>query len=205
MPHDHHHGDAWDDAYRGGERMWSGEPNTALVAEIADDEPGRALDVGCGEGADAIWLAQRGWEVTALDPSAVALERARAEAADAGVAIEWVHAGLVEAEFPAHTFDLVSAFYPALPKRADGGTEQALLRAVAPGGTLLVVYHADMDAERAKAHGFDPADYVGIADVRAALDPDWEIAVDEQRERRVTEGRGAEHRLDQILRVRGPR
>src|SRR5918997_1941704 len=82
----------WDARYR--ERdgaMWSGRPNGRLVAEVASLAPGRALDVGCGEGADAIWLAQRGWTVTGVDVSAVALERAAQHAVDAGVGdrIEW--------------------------------------------------------------------------------------------------------------------
>lgn len=63
--------------------MWSGQPNGSLVAEVADLEPGTALDVGCGEGADAIWLAHQGWKVTALDPSAVALDRAATAAGEA--------------------------------------------------------------------------------------------------------------------------
>lgn len=78
----HHHSSDrdWDEWYAGTERVWSGRPNVALVTEVADREPGRALDVGCGEGADAIWLARRGWEVTALDVSEVALHRASAVA-----------------------------------------------------------------------------------------------------------------------------
>jgi SAM-dependent methyltransferase len=182
--------------------MWSGNPNAALVAEVADTTPGRALDVGCGEGADAVWLARRGWEVTAIDPSAVALDRARVAATDAGVEIAWVQAGLLDADLAPASFELVNAQYPALRKTPGRRTERALLDAVARGGTLLIVVHADMDAERARAHGFDPADYVDVDDVLAALDPGWEVVVDEPRERRVTEGRGADHHLDRVVRAR---
>ena len=81
----------WDERYaRHGEGMWSGRANGALVTELAESPPGRALDVGCGEGADAIWLARAGWEVTGLDVSEVALERAAAAAREAGVTVHWV-------------------------------------------------------------------------------------------------------------------
>src|SRR6185295_18570046 len=79
----------WDNRYLDRERLWSGQPNGALVVEVAGLTPGRALDVGCGEGADAVWLAKGGWEVTALDVSGVALQRAAGHARDAGVAVRW--------------------------------------------------------------------------------------------------------------------
>ncbi|MDT7553381.1 MAG: hypothetical protein QOI16_1917, partial [Pseudonocardiales bacterium] len=157
-------GDAeWDERYASMDRVWSGRPNGALVAEVASLRPGRALDVGCGEGADAVWLTQQGWAVTALDVSQVALDRAALHAQEAGAAVRWVRAGLVEARLPIAAFDLVSAQYPALLHTAGDDAERTLLAAVAPGGTLLVVHHADVDTEQAKAHGFDPADYVSPA------------------------------------------
>lgn len=193
---------AWEDRYGASEQIWSGSPNGALVAEITDEPPGSALDVGCGEGADAVWLALRGWRVTALDVSAVALERARKLAKEAGVDIEWLHAGLLDAAIGPERFDLVNAQYPALLRTPAHDAERALLAAVAPGGTLLMVHHADFDAEHAKEHGFDPADYVAPADVLAALDDDWILQVNETRPRDVREGGGARHTQDQVLRVR---
>ena len=77
----------WDDRYQTADqsgRLWSGQPNAQLVAQTADLAPGEALEAGCGEGADAIWLARQGWTVTAVDVSAVALERAAGFAAAAG-------------------------------------------------------------------------------------------------------------------------
>src|SRR6187401_2080196 len=98
--------------------MWSGQPNEALVREVGTLTPGTALDVGCGEGADAIWLAQQGWVVDALDVSAKALARAEQGASQERVDVTWLHHGLED--LPADTaFDLVSTFYPAL-MRADG-------------------------------------------------------------------------------------
>ena len=192
--------DTWDQRYTSAERVWSGQPNGALVTETTGLPPGRALDVGCGEGADAVWLATRGWDVTALDVSGVALARAARHAEQAQVAVRWVHAGLVEAALPA--FDLVSAQYPALLRTDGHDAEAALLAAVAPGGTLLVVHHQIVDAEQFKAHGCDPADYVSPADVAALLDDSWRIEVNETRPRHVADGAGSHHTHDVVLRAR---
>jgi SAM-dependent methyltransferase len=192
----------WDERYAGAEQVWSGRPNGALVAEVAGLRPGRALDVGCGEGADVVWLAQQGWDVTGLDVSQVALDRAAMHARQAGASVRWVHADLVQAQLPAGAFDLVSAQYPALLRTPRDDAERALLAAVAPGGTLLVVHHADIDPEEAKARGFDPADYVGPADVAALLGDGWRVEVDEKRPRDITGGAGAHHIHDLVLRAR---
>jgi SAM-dependent methyltransferase len=194
---------AWDSRYADRDQMWSGQPNGALVAEVAELSPGRVLDVGCGEGADAIWLAKAGWNVTALDVSGVALERASAQARDADVDIRWVHAGLAEAQLPPASFDLVSAQYPALLRTSDAAAERALLAAVAPGGVLLVVHHAGMDTQEAHDGGFDPADYVWPPMIAALLDDAWETEIDEQRPRSAPEsGAGARPVDDVVLRAR---
>jgi SAM-dependent methyltransferase len=190
----------WDRRYADSERMWSGQPNGALMAEVAGLTAGSVLDVGCGEGADAIWLASNGWDVTALEISGVALERAEAHARDAGVAITWVHAGLAEAALP--TFDLVSAQYPALLRTPDATAERALLKAVSPGGTLLLVHHAGMETHPVH-NGFDPANYVWPSMVAALLDDDWQLELDEQRPRIAPDsGAGAGHTDDIVLRAR---
>jgi SAM-dependent methyltransferase len=194
--------DTWDQRYTSAERVWSGQPNGALVTETTGLPPGAALDVGCGEGADAVWLATRGWDVTALDVSGVALERAARHAEQAQVAVRWVHAGLVEAALPAGTFDLVSAQYPALLRTDARDAEAALLAAAAPGGTLLVVHHQIVDAEQFRAHSCDPADYVSPADVAALLDDSWRIETNETRPRQVTGGAGSHHTRDVVLRAR---
>ncbi len=125
----------WDARYSQGDgSMWSGRPNGRLVAEVADLTPGRALDVGCGEGADAIWLAQRGWTVTAIDISEVAVSRARDAGGLAGAAVEWVCGDALQTPFPARSFDVVSMQYPALPKAAGEAAVQGLLDTVCPGG-----------------------------------------------------------------------
>jgi len=193
----------WDQRYQDREQLWSGQPNGALVAEIAGLTPGRVLDVGCGEGADAVWLARGGWDVTGLEVSGVALARAAGHARDAGVAVRWVHAGLVEAALPPGSFDLVSAQYPALLRTPDGAAERALLAAVAPGGVLLLVHHAGMENQPPPDNGFDPSDYVWPSMVAALFDDDWLVEVDEQRPRIAPDGgAGAHHTDDVILRAR---
>jgi 2-polyprenyl-3-methyl-5-hydroxy-6-metoxy-1,4-benzoquinol methylase len=104
----------WNARYREHEgTMWSGRANGRLVAEIAHLPPGQALDVGCGEGADAIWLAQRGWTVTAIDVSDVAVGRAGEAAALAGVTVDWISGDALQTHFAEGSFDLVSVQYPA--------------------------------------------------------------------------------------------
>jgi 2-polyprenyl-3-methyl-5-hydroxy-6-metoxy-1,4-benzoquinol methylase len=194
--------DAWDQRYADMQQLWSGHPNAALVSEATGLPPGRALDVGCGEGADAVWLAERGWDVTALDLSQVALERAARHAEQVHAQVRWVHAGFVDATLPLGTFDLVSAQYPALRHTANHDAERKLLAAVAPGGLLIVVHHANVDSAEAKACGFDPADYVMPADVARLLDDTWKLEISEPRPRAVSTGAGAHHTHDIILRAR---
>ena len=201
--HQPHSAEDWDERYSG-ERIWSGHPNGALLAEVAELSPGRALDVGCGEGADSVWLARQGWQVTALDISARAVERTEASATDAGVHVEGVAAGLLDAPLAEAGYDLVSAMYPALLRTPTAQAEQRLLSLVAPGGTLLVVHHADIDREHALAEGYDPDDYVSPDDVRAlaVARGDWEVVVDEHRERgNVLGGAGAHHHHDLVVRL----
>lgn len=192
----------WNERYAGMQQLWSGHPNATLVAETQSLPAGRALDVGCGEGADALWLAEQGWQVTALDVSQVALDRARAEAAARHMSVNWLHAGLVEAALPPGSFDLVSAQYPALPRTVENTAEQALLAAVAPGGMLLIVHHPAPTSEEATAHGFNPDDYVSPGQVAALLDDDWQVEVDETRPRHVATGAGSHHTHDVVLRAR---
>jgi SAM-dependent methyltransferase len=194
----------WDARYR--ERdgaRWSGRPSGRLVTEVADLTPGRALDVGCGEGADAIWLARRGWTVTGIDISEVAVRRAREAAETAGAMVEWLTGDALQTSFPARSFDLVSLQYPALPKAAGEAAVRTLLDAVRPGGLLLAVYH-DLDdehREHIKSKGLDPADYVGVDDLARLLGTDFTV------ERHAVEPRidpppGAQHVADVVLRAR---
>jgi SAM-dependent methyltransferase len=197
-------GAEWDERYASSAQIWSGSPNEALVGEVDTLQPGRALDVGCGEGADAHWLAGRGWEVTALDVSTLALQRARSAADTVGVRVEWMRAGLLDAPLAHREFGLVSALYPALRRTPTRDAERALVAAVAVEGHLLVVHHF-LDAhhiDEARANGFDPADYVSPADVASVLDERWVVECHESRPRQVNGGAGARHTHDMVLHAR---
>jgi SAM-dependent methyltransferase len=194
----------WDARYseRDGAR-WSGRPNGRLVAEVASLTPGRALDVGCGEGADAIWLARQGWAVTAIDVSDVAVIRAREAAELAGVVVEWVGGDALRTPFPAGSFDLVSMQYPALPKAAGEAAVQALLGTVRPGGLLLAVYHdlSDEHREHMKSQGTDPADYVDADDLDRLLGDAFTIELHAV-EPRLDPPPDTPHVADVVLRAR---
>ncbi|WP_460916815.1 methyltransferase domain-containing protein [Plantactinospora veratri] len=189
--------EGWEERYRARPAIWSGRPNPQLVAEAAGLAPGRALDVGSGEGADAIWLAERGWQVTGVDISTVALGRAaeHAEAAGAEVAarIEWRHADLREQPPAEGRYDLVSSQYMHLPGETRRELFARLAAAVAPGGTLLIVGHHPSDLHTS-AHRMHFPDMMFTAEeVAAALDPtDWAVLVAESRPRSVVDQEGRE-------------
>lgn len=164
----------WDDRYAEHTRVWSGNPNPHLVRVVEALDPGVALDIGSGEGADAIWLARHSWRVTATDISSVALDRsAAAIAADGEVAarIEWKQADVLDWAPPERTFDLVSSQYSHFPSADLVPFVKRLAASVAPGGTLLVVAH--------EAHGHSamgPDYFVAAAKLAELLEPtDWTI------------------------------
>ncbi len=194
--------EAWEGRYRSSAHAWSGNPNPVLVTEAADLKPGRALDAGAGEGADACWLAAHGWQVTALDISSTAIDRAAAEADRLGLDIDWRVADLTT-EQALSTYDLVSAFYlhqPAEPRRA---VFAQLAGAVAPGGTLLIVGHDPSDMHT-------PMRRSGLAemgwfarDVVDFLGAGWTIDVAEARPRTTTGPDGEPvHIRDAVVRAR---
>jgi SAM-dependent methyltransferase len=144
----------WDERYSSAPALWSGEPNHHLVLEVKDLKPGTALDVGCGEGADSIWLAQSGWEVTGLEISEVALDRARRAATEKlgdSRNIDFRHVNILEWSPNGETFDLVSAHFFHTPPAIRPRIWQMLISAVSPGGTLLIVAH-DPDDPHVKEH-----------------------------------------------------
>jgi SAM-dependent methyltransferase len=180
-----------------------GRPNGRLVAEIADLTPGRALDVGCGEGADAIGLARRGWTVIAIDISDVAVGRAREAAERAGAEVGWVRGDALLTPFRARSFDLVSMQYPALPRAAGEAAVRSLLDTVRPDGLLLAVYH-DLDdnhREHMKSRGVDPADYVGADDLGLLLGNDFTVEL-QAVEPRIDPPPDTPHVADVVLRAR---
>lgn len=131
----------WDRRYEERELVWGAEPNRFLVAETETLPPGLALDLACGEGRNALWLAERGWRVTAVDYSGVALEKARRIAARRGVEAEWVAADLLEYRPEPGAYDLVIVFYLQIPAGERRRVLAHAAGAVAPGGTFLLVGH----------------------------------------------------------------
>lgn len=179
----------WDERYGSTDRVWSGRPNAALVAEAAGLPPGTALDVGCGEGADAIWLAGQGWRVTAVDVSGVALERAAAHTPPELVArIDWQRVDLREWEPDGSGYDLVSAqfvlHFPASLHAERDRLFARLASAVAPGGQLVVVGHSVRDMGTSIPRPPDTSLFFTAEDLAAQLDPDdWTIRTTDTRPR----------------------
>ena len=175
-------------------------PNAHLIAEASALTPGRALDAGCGHGSETLWLAARGWQVTAVDFSAAALGYGRSAAESAGpqiaARIDWVEADLgIWIPQSAH-FDLVASLYMHI---AGSPTEMVrrMAAAVAPGGTLLMVGHQPIDPATGAATPAAGQQQVSVADAVAVLDPSaWELLVAEERVR-ATAGSG----VDAVIRA----
>ena len=209
---------AWDERYRSKARLWSGKPNPQLVREAGGLRPGKALELGCGEGADAIWLAHQGWSVTAVDVSSVALERARSHEL-AELARESVHAsnGTLESRItwqqadltqwhPGNSYDLVTSQFLHSQELDWRVPLRAAASAVKAGGTLLVVGH---HPDRLPPWGNDHHQhldmfYTGDQLVQElGLDqPGWQVEVLTSRERPVTGPEGQEATIaDVVLRA----
>ena len=198
----------WDARYASRDQLWSGNPNRRFAEEVAELEPGTALDVGCGEGADAIWLASRGWQVTAVDVSTVALERAARQATAVGAEVAdrltWRQVDLMSWDPAPEQFDLVSAQFIHLPLAERDALNQRLAAAVRPGGTLLIVGHHPSDLDTSIGRWNLPGLMFTAEEIAATLDPDvWEIvaAAAPEREERDPDGKPVTIR-DAVLRAR---
>jgi thioredoxin reductase len=196
----------WDHRYSG-ERMWSGNPNGSLVAEATGLTPGRALDVGAGEGGDALWLAEQGWDVTASDISSRALDRIQGEATRRSQRITCQQADAnAMSPFASGGFDLVSASYASIPRTPDFRGVRNLLDAVAADGVLIIISHHLEAMNDVQQHRppFDPNAYLQIDDFVAALKdaPGWTIEVNETRPRPPGAASAGHHVDDIVLRAR---
>jgi SAM-dependent methyltransferase len=199
--------EAWEERYSSRTAIWSGRPNPQLVTEAADLTVGTALDVGSGEGADALWLAARGWQVTAVDFSTVALQRATTQADTLGPEISsrihWLHADLTAWTPTQETFDLVSAQFMHLPTALRQPLFARLAAAVAPGGTLLLVGHHPSDLQTTIPRPPYPDVFFTAEQVAESLDADqWKVVVGEARPRPATDPEGREVTIhDAVLRA----
>ena len=185
----------WDARYSSAHSLWSGNPNRQLVTEAAGLAPGTALDAGAGEGADAIWLAERGWQVTAVDVSGVALGRAADHAAKAGdevaARIRWQREDLREWIPPERAYDLVTSQYLHLPGTLRSTLLARLAAAVRDGGTLLIVGHHPVDLETTLQRPNHPElMFTGDDLVREIGGDGWEIVTNVAAEREATDPDG---------------
>jgi SAM-dependent methyltransferase len=180
--------EVWDAIYASRGEDPSREPNPQLVAETAELLPGTALEIGCAEGADAAWLAARGWRVTAVDISDVALNRARNATSEFAGRIEWLCADLLQWVPPVATYDLVTShFVHFLPPDRDVAIGR-LATAVRQHGTLLIVAHDPSDLQTTVKRWPIPDAYATAEQLAAILAPDeWDVVVAEARPRDATD------------------
>ena len=156
---------AWDARYAASDQVWSRGPNLFVAAELTDLSPGRALDLACGEGRNAIWLAQRGWQVTALDFSQVAVERGRRLGGD--LAVTWQVGDVLTADLP--RVDLAVLAYLQLVEDERRTAVRRAWQALEPGGTLLVVAHDATNLTEGTGGPQDPTVLYTAEDVMADL------------------------------------
>lgn len=196
--------DDWNRRYETSELVWTAEPNQLLVAEVAGLPPGRALDLGAGEGRNAVWLAQQGWKVTAVDFSDVALAKARDLASSRGVQIDTVCQDATEFDAAA-PFDLVVVLYLQLPAERRREAHGRAAAAVVPGGTLVVVGHDTTNLADGYGGPQDPAVLFTAGDVVADLDgTGLEIERAEPVTRGVSTPDGTRQAIDALVRARRP-
>ena len=193
----------WNARYAGSELLWTAEPNRRFASEVEDLTPGRALDLACGEGRNAVWLAERGWKTIGVDFSDVALAKAERLAASRGVVVDWVLADVLEHEPERGAFELVTLLYLQLPHDELSEVLRSAVAALAPGGTLLVLGHDTRNL--AEGHG-------GPRDASVLFTPEEVVAelaglVVERAEtvaRPVTLEDGEAIALDALVRARRP-
>jgi SAM-dependent methyltransferase len=175
----------WDGRYSAHEPVWSGTVNQRLVEQTADLQPGDAIDIGCGEGGDAVWLAQHGWTVTAVDVSTVVIDKARAHAsvslpAEVADRITWQPADVRTWQPPAESADLVSLQFVHLTEPLLAEVQARLAVSVREGGTLLIVNHDPLDVHSGIGRPDIPGIMLAASAIVACLDADlWHVEVAE--------------------------
>jgi len=194
---------AWDQRYSGEDLLWRADPNRFLVAQVGDLHPGRALDVACGEGRNAVWLAEQGWTVTGVDFSQVALDKARRLADQRGVMVEWVNADVVDWEPPRAGYDLVVLLYLHLPHEERRVVHARAASALAAGGTLLVIGHDLTNLDGGYGGPQDPGVLFTPDDVAADL-AGLDIVRAERVRRPVSTDAGEVEAIDALVRAVRP-
>jgi SAM-dependent methyltransferase len=198
--------EAWDRRYADRELVWTSEPNRFLVAETAPLPPGRALDVACGEGRNAVWLAERGWRVTGVDFSEVGLEKARGLAQAHAVQARWVAADVLAYAPEPRAFELVLVFYLQVPAAQRRAIVRTVAEAVAPGGLFLLVAHDSSNLHHGHGGPQNPAVLYTAADVAGDLEGSGlEIERAQTVTRPVDTPDGERVALDSLVRARRTR
>lgn len=196
--------DMWDRRYSAPDLVWGAGPNRRLVTEVGGLPIGRALDLGAGEGRNALWLASLGWRVTAVDFSPVGISRLRAMAAERNLGVDAVVADLRRYEPPSDAFDLVILLYLQVPADLLELVLARASRALAPGGTLLLIGHDVENLERGYGGPPDPAVLQSPEQVKAALAGTLQIEAAERVERQVDTPEGPRTASDTLVRARCP-
>ena len=191
--------EAWNQRYQQRDSVWSVEPNRFLVPEVEGLTPGRALDLAAGAGRNAVWLATRGWAVTAVDWSDVALDRGRRLAEHQAVAVEWVLADLRQWEPPARAFELVVVPYLQPPADLRSLVWRQAATAVADGGRLIVIGHDAANLAEGWGGPSDPANLYTAQEVVDAVGAELEVARAERVRRPVETDEGLFHAVDNIV------
>ena len=191
----------WDERYGTEELIWKADPNRFLVEELDPLAPGRALDVACGEGRNAVWLAAKGWHVTGVDFSRVGLSKAERLATDRGVQVTWVEADVVEWQPPPASFDAVVVMYLHLPGEQRRRALARAASALAPGGVLLVVGHDATNLLQGTGGPQDPAVLFAPEELAADL-AGLEIERAERVTRSVISEAGEATAIDALVRAR---
>ena len=192
--------ESWNDRYEGRELLWTAAPNQFLVAEVSSLAPGTALDLGCGEGRNAVWLAEQGWQVTAVDFSSVAIAKGRELATARGVEVTWVSEDLSHYEPRKGSVDLVIVFYIHVPFDERKAILERGSDALAPGGTLLVVGHDLTNLDHGYGGPQDAALLYTADDIVSAM-PGLEVVKAERVERVVENDEGRFVAFDALVRV----
>lgn len=191
----------WDARYAERPLVWSAEPNRFVERELAALPPGRALDLACGEGRNALWLASLGWEVRGLDFSTVAIERGAQRAAEAGLEVDLRVGDVLELGEEA-AWDLVLLSYLQLPPPGRRTVLGASVRALAPGGTLLLVAHDLRNLAEGVGGPQDASLLWSVEEVVAALGPALVVERAQVEERTVADA--PRPALDTLVRARRP-
>lgn len=193
----------WDARYSATELIWTAEPNRFLVAEVADLPPGRAVDLACGEGRNAVWLATLGWQVTGVDFSSVGLDKGRAMAAERGVDVDFVHADVTAWTPEPGTFDLVAILYLQVPAADREAVLGHAVDGLAPGGSLVVIGHDSRNLTEGYGGPQDPAVLYGPEDLVPLLGA-LEVDKAERVDRPVETDDGTKVAIDVVVRAHKP-